>query len=81
MADRTQQRALPLRQPQTPSGARHVATARTPSGVVYEFHSWTDLGPALPFEQIPAWLRLPGEPGRIELDRYMRRVSEKGSAG
>jgi hypothetical protein len=54
-------------------------TVRTPSGVVYDFHDWTDLGPPLPFETIPPWLRLPGEPGWIELDRYMRRV--KGSAG
>ena len=53
---------------------------RTPSLTV-EFHSWTDLGPPLPFETIPEWLRLPGEPGWIELDRYMRRVSGKGDAG
>ena len=51
---------------------------RTPSLTV-EFWDWTDLGPPLPFETIPEWLRLPGEPGWIELDRYMRRV--KGSAG
>ena len=51
-----------------------------PQRVVIEFHSWTDLGPPLPFETIPEWLRLPGEPGWIELDRYMRRVS-KGGAG
>jgi hypothetical protein len=44
--------------------------------VVIEFLDWTDLGPPLPFETIPAWLRLPGEPGWIELDRYMRRVSK-----
>ncbi len=53
---------------------------RTPSLTV-EFHDWTDLGPPLPFDTIPFWLRLPGEPGWIELDRYMRRVSVKGSTG
>ena len=42
---------------------------------------WSPLGPPLPFESIPAWLRLPGEPGYLELDRYMRRVSGKGGAG
>jgi hypothetical protein len=52
---------------------------RTPSLTV-EFRDWTDLGPPLPFETIPAWLRLPGEDGYLELDRYMRRVSVKGSA-
>jgi hypothetical protein len=53
---------------------------RTPSLTV-EFHDWTDLGPPLPFEQIPEWLRLPGEPGYLELDRYMRRVNGKGGSG
>jgi hypothetical protein len=71
------QASLPLSPPQP----RHVATVRTPSGVVYDFHDWSPLGPPLPFEQIPEWLRLPGEPGWIELDRYMRRVSVKGGAG
>jgi len=52
-----------------------------PQRIVIEFVDWTDLGPPLPFEQIPAWLRLPGEPGYLELDRYMRRVSGKGGAG
>jgi len=73
------QRSLPLSPPQ--ASARHVATVRTPSGVVYEFHDWTDLGPPLPFETIPPEIRLPGEPGHLELDRYMRRVSGKGGAG
>jgi len=51
-----------------------------PDPIIIEFVDWTDLGPPLPFESIPAWLRLPGEPGWIELDRYMRRVG-KGGAG
>jgi hypothetical protein len=51
-----------------------------PDPIIIEFVDWTDLGPPLPFESIPAWLRLPGEPGYLELDRYMRRVS-KGGAG
>jgi hypothetical protein len=79
---RTNQRSLPLRQPQPPSRPAHaprhaegVPPARQP------FHAWTPLGPPLPFESIPAWLRLPGEPGWIELDRFMRRVSGKGGAG
>jgi hypothetical protein len=71
------QASLPLSPPQ----ARHVATVRTPEGVVYEFHDWTDLGPPLPFETIPPEIRLPGEPGYLELDRYMRPVSGKGGAG
>ena len=52
-----------------------------PQPIVIEFSDWTDLGPPLPFETIPEWLRLPGEPGWIELDRYMRRASVKGGAG
>jgi hypothetical protein len=42
---------------------------------------WSPLGPPLPFETIPAWLRLPGEPGYVELDQFMRPVRGKGSAG
>jgi hypothetical protein len=60
--------------------ATHVATARTPSGVVYDFHDWTDLGPPLPFESIPAECRLPGEPGYVEMDKFMRPAGVKGGA-
>ena len=67
--------------PQTPSGARHVVPARTPSGVVYDFHDWSPLGPPLPFETIPPEIRLPGEPGYIEMDKFMRPGGVKGSAG
>ena len=42
---------------------------------------WSPLGPPLPFETIPAWLRLPGEPGYVELDQFMRPVGGKGGAG
>ena len=74
------QRGLPLVVTR-PSGRETIpkyARDYAPHVIVIEFHDWTDLGPPLPFEQIPAWLRLPGEPGWIELDRYMRRVSGKG---
>jgi hypothetical protein len=85
MANRTNQPSLFPERPQTPSGPRpvatHVVTARTPSGVVYDFSDWTDLGPPLPFETIPPECRLPGEPGYIELDRYARPMRVKGSAG
>jgi hypothetical protein len=74
--------------PQTPSGARHVvpearsshvATVRTPSLTV-DFHDWSPLGPPLPFESIPAECRLPGEPGYIEMDHFMRPAGVKGGA-
>ena len=85
MADRTNQPSLFPERPQTPSRPRpvatHAATVRTPSGVVYDFHDWTPLGPPLPFETIPPECRLPGEPGYIEMDHFMRPAGVKGSAG
>ena len=38
------------------------------------FDDWTDPGPPLGIESVPAWLRLPGEEGYVELDRFMRAV-------
>lgn len=70
MANRTNQRGLPLEAPRAPSRAAHAP-----------FSDWTPLGPPLPFETIPEWLRLPGEPGWIELDQFMRRVGVKRGAG
>jgi len=66
--------------PREPPPQRVMPKACSPH-VVIEFVDWTDLGPALPFETIPEWLRLPGEDGYLELDRYMRRASVKGGAG
>lgn len=48
-----------------------------PQRIVIEFSDWTDLGPPLPFESIPPEIRLPGEPGYVELDRFMRPVRGK----
>jgi len=75
---RPHQPSLPLEPVQAPSGARHVATERTPSLTV-DFWDWTDPGPCAPLDTIPAWLRLPGETGYLELDRYMR--PRRGGAG
>jgi hypothetical protein len=77
---RTPQPSLFPEPAQTPSGARHVATARTPSLTV-DFWDWTDPGPPLGIDTVPPILRLPGEPGYVELDRYMRPRSVRGGAG
>jgi hypothetical protein len=83
MTARTDQPSLFPERPQTPSRPRHshVATVRTPSGVVYDFHDWTDLGPPLPFETIPPEIRFPHEPGYVELDRFMLPSCEQRASG
>ena len=75
---RAHQPALPLEPAMTPSGARHVATARTPSLTV-EFWDWTDPGPPLGIDTVPPEIRFPWEDGYQPLDRYMR--PRKGGAG
>jgi hypothetical protein len=77
------QRGLPLvvTRPSVRETIPKYARDYAPPVIVIEFNDWTDPGPALPFEQIPPEIRLPGEPGYVELDRYMRRVSGKGGAG
>jgi hypothetical protein len=77
---RAHQPALPLEPAQPPPGARHVATARTPSLTV-EFFDWTDPGPAAPLETVPPEIRFPWEPGHVALDRFMRPMRVKGAAG
>ena len=75
---RPHQPSLPLEPAMTPSTPRHVATERTPS-IVVDFWDWTDPGPPRGIDTVPPILRLPGEPGYVELDRYMR--PRKGGAG
>jgi hypothetical protein len=43
------------------------------------FDAWTDPGPQLGLDAVPAWLRLPGEEGHVEMDRNMRPVTPPGA--
>ena len=59
--------------------AQPAAGSRTRPDPVEPFDAWTDPGPRAPLDAVPAWLRLPGEPGHIPMDRNMRPVTPPGA--